>query len=257
MKYLIISSLALLPAALGAQLVVENWQLNDPDGTALENAANGGAWNSSWNTLTGATMNGAGSLVLAGDSSNGTAISYDTAITGTGKYLWEVTFSGWNFADSPRTGEDYKLALNAVDSTGDFLARVYFILNANDTNPLLRAGSSLSGGDTFTRTVNTDTLNLVESSLSATVGIEFDFDADSVTYFYNGTQTHSSTGLVPTDIGGLSIGRFGAGGWTDASNSLSIDSITLTAVPEPGTYALYMGLVVLGAIQYRRRRRLQ
>ena len=54
---------------------------------------------------------------------------------------------------------------------------------------------------------------------------------------------------------GQGVGRFGFEyfGPSDSSNYLGIDTVTVTAVPEPGTYLLMgLGLAALGALRSRK-----
>jgi uncharacterized membrane protein affecting hemolysin expression len=43
-------------------------------------------------------------------------------------------------------------------------------------------------------------------------------------------------------------------GATGATGNNRLDNITLTAVPEPSTYAALLGLLALGVVAYRRRK---
>lgn len=262
LKCLIISSLALLPAALGAQLVVEHWDFNDGD--SLTTTTNDGTWNSAWNNnLDGSSITG-GSLILAGDGGKigqQATINNGPVLGGTDKYLFEVTFSGWNFANVDST-DTWVMAIGVRDSgaTENWLGRAYLRW---DGTVDLRAQTSTDALNNPTKLINVANDLAVTNSTSTTVGVEFDFDTGLVRYLVDGTETNSFTdgSLVPTDMALITISRFGAGTtWDDPDGSVSIDSITLTnltAVPEPGTYALLVGLVAFGAIQYRRRRRLQ
>jgi len=61
--------------------------------------------------------------------------------------------------------------------------------------------------------------------------------------------------VLLTGQGAGSVGRFGFEyfGPSDSSNYLGIDTVTVTAVPEPGTYLLMgLGLAALGALRSRK-----
>lgn len=248
---------------LSAQIVVEKWDFDD--GTSFTTTSNDGTWSSSWNfnpTAGTYSIDAANSnLVLSGDSSTGpTSTLTDAPVSGgTDKYLFEVTFSGWDFTGVDTTNK-WQLAVGVrdSDSINSWLARAWL---EYDGTVDLRA-STITDGGTLLRNVATDVV--VDNSLGAvthTVGIEFDFATGLVRYLLDGSQTHSWTAntLTYDDINEITIGRFGGTGtWDDANAFVSIDSITLTqfaAVPEPGTFALFAGIIALGAIQIRRRRR--
>jgi hypothetical protein len=75
-----------------------------------------------------------------------------------------------------------------------------------------------------------------------------------------GPQSFTSTASVPavndfalTDA--FTTFAIGFSGGLDSGSTMDISNLTVTAVPEPATYALLSGLFTLGLILVRRRRR--
>jgi hypothetical protein len=242
---------------LSAQFTVDQWNFND--GTSLTTTTNNGTWNSAWNAdLDGSSISG-GSLILNGDSKVGQQATIDPVrLGGTDKYLLEVTFSGWDFSNVDAV-DAWVVAIGVRDSgaSENWLGRAYLRW---DGTVDLRAQTNTDAANNPNKLVNVANDLAVTNSSNYTVGVEFDFDTGLVRYLVNGSETHSFTDglLQPTDMALFTISRFGAGTtWDDADGFVSIDSITLTnltAVPEPGTFALLMGVFALGFIQFRRRR---
>jgi hypothetical protein len=110
----------------------------------------------------------------------------------------------------------------------------------------------------------------VTSSLNQPVqatGVQFDGSADSFTFdwtnlstawntisFVEGTSINTTLGTVASDLTGTvqSIGLYTQ---TTGNFGLFIDNYTVTAVPEPSTYAMLAGLLALGVVMLRRRLR--
>ncbi len=96
--------------------------------------------------------------------------------------------------------------------------------------------------------------NVVSQAMSMEITLDA-LDADNV------LVSLSLNGAVQANVDQLNIGSLAAldiqgVGFSGGSNTVdgSIDNFSLTAVPEPSTYALLFGLAVLGLAVYRRRR---
>ena len=66
------------------------------------------------------------------------------------------------------------------------------------------------------------------------------------------TTTLAQTFIAPTDATRLFLGSMDAFEWNNNSGSFSV---TLTAIPEPATYAAFLGLATLATVAIRRYRR--
>lgn len=160
---------------------------------------------------------------------------------------------------------DYWLNL-ATRSETSFSAAVYQSLGTWETgNPLSYDLSALLG-DRSNQDFGTVTFALWASetgtsgadgtALSALTGAglldssTFDFTESGASTAATGTFTLDATGIADTDILWLRISASGAEG-----NQHLVDSISVTAVPEPSTYALIGGFAALGLAMLRRRLR--
>lgn len=121
--------------------------------------------------------------------------------------------------------------------------------DAFDTNRYFNLGSVATGGDGTTMALVAGT----------TYNVSISVDVDTQTWAVsvdNGLVTASSTGLKWWGSATQPFVAFGARG--DAANeirSFSVDNISVSAVPEPASAGLLMGMVALSAFALRRRRR--
>ncbi|MCP5548890.1 MAG: hypothetical protein H7A50_16125 [Akkermansiaceae bacterium] len=260
------SAICVLPlfaaGSVSAATLLEYWDFeSDSAGDGLVNISNSGSLGSTWNfntTTQNDESDGAGLFVLSGDSGNftrklpkaGTTNAnagtdfYASPFT-TGTYLVEISFDSWS-ADAASVGDTWKLGIN--DSAGNAIAQLIWDVDSTSSTRL-RASTTTAGGSAF-RTLGSFGLS---NSTATTVGVEFDFDNDTVRYLLNGAEQYLFTDFNGTDIGQMLYVKNGDGtsDWATSATSVSIDSMGLSAIPEP-TAALLGGLGFLALLRRRR-----
>ncbi len=237
---------ALLP---GHATLVQQFEFNDSNGTTLSNAANsvgGGVQYAS--DLTGYVING-GNLEISsvGDtesfSGNGTALGYTSGI-----YQIDMTLD-WTVVDD---GVDQTFHVSFMnDNVNQTTADISLEFRTGNTN--VEVNGRAFGGGTETGVYSGFTLNESNIQLRSVV----DFDNDTLETFYNSGSGFVSTGTAGT----ISSSRNGnwlrirtTGDWSDSGESLSVDSISYSVIPEPGSMVLVgvAFLTLFGAYRLRR-----
>ncbi len=232
--------------------LLEGWDFNDDPGTELNDVANSGSLNSVWN-FGGANMatDGSGSFVLAGDGGTttrklpkkGTANAlptvdaYAVSLAGSDTYTIEMTLSAWDLA-SATTGD--RLVFKALDSAGVMVAMLA-LEKDTETTARLRLASDDSNWRNYA-------VGLIGSS--TTISIDFNMAAGAAEYFVDGVSEWTFTGQTYAgNIGGMTFVKGGT--WSTAASSISVDSMSLSVVPEPAS----IGLIALftGGIYFARR----
>lgn len=254
---------------------LEEFDLNDADGTGTNSLNNTGSNNSSFDINSGSgrfVTNGSGQAVTSGDAGswtrwfpgngNGTQEGADDRYTvpySTGKYRIEFVISSYDFTN-------HGVASGGQDS---------FEIQLRDTSDIVVAGLRLrikdSGSDAIADQFQAQHLGVNGNKFSGNLGvdstagsnissmaIEFDFDNDTIFYERNGNMI-AGTGVSGNDLGAFTASNFDQlgiitdGTWATASTALNTDSFALyTAIPEPST-ALLAGIVPLLALLRRRR----
>ncbi len=198
----------------------------------------GSAANSAFTINSGGTLSGTGTLgdltlndggILSPGNSPGTLSAGDTVWNGGGEFVFEINDAtgivgtSWDLLDL--TGS---LTINATSGTP-------FSLNL-DT---LTAGNVAGAMDNFD--ANT---NYSWTFVSTTGGITFG----------NGASIGGSFSLDTSGFANATNGSF-AIALANGGNDLALTYTSLSAVPEPSTYALLLGMLILGYVSYQRRRR--
>lgn len=244
---------ALIAGNVNAQTILHNWQFNDAGGTSLSSTTNSGAdvgtHGSFISDLTGVTTDGSALTV----DNNGAVDTQawlspiDLAYT-TGVYHLDTRISSWNLTTS---NGNSGLFIGFVEGTPDASATVTadFNLTSNGSNMRLqsRIGDTTYSGLTNFATTGTDLL----------VRVSLDLDANTATLLYDHGSTGSFTTVVTESLNTRTVNGFRfrqSANWSGAApDTVSIDYLTITQVPEPSTYALILGGIVLGFVAYRRR----
>lgn len=250
--------LALLPvfaaSVASAQVVIHNWEFNDPSGTDLAAAADsvgsalfnqdaGGG--GTWETNASGSLSGLGRIGNA-DISDVTSGVYQLDLTGVtmsnmaGGTDDVVFFALRSFSSGNNTG------FSGAGSSSSNQAVIVFG-NENDSGGLdvEVIDNNVSLG--LSRDVTTDFSGTFD------LRIVLDMDNDSANYFYQ-QNGGGYTQIVAQQFNGAGTITHLALGSNGFGATVNIDTVTFTAVPEPSTYALLSGMVVLAGILMRRRR---
>ena len=200
--------------------------MNDPAGTGLHSLNNSGQRGSEWNHLTKDVADGRGNLMVKGDGgafsrklpakgSQGAQAEADRYIqpVSSGAYRLELNFSSWNI-DEPgaKAGDTFSFGVN--DAQGERIARISF-----------RPGKDVqfSGFDRAYRTVPIGLVHKKPISFC----IEFDFDADTITYIFNGKKIYTGV-MTGQDFSTLVYNK--SGEWNSPGTVLKIDSMGLKVI---------------------------
>ena len=214
----------------------------------------------------------------------------DIAVGGAGlggqtQYSFEIDFSKWDLrrnwdSNDSAANKGIQITLDSTSGSGDSTAVVGFKTQANNGFHAFSQGNGSSFAQSFGSNFNTDGDDAAVSTLGK-------FEAEGAIMQINGdlsTGTWTSraktgeagadwvnlgSGTGVTTINSIIIasknpsqgswGGAGAGTATDptvsgtAGDYMMIDSITLTAVPEPSSYALIAGMLALASVMVRRR----
>lgn len=243
--------------SLNATVLLHQFDFNDTAGTTLQSAANSGTIAGAFTDWTVAgptavtTVDGMLRLTHNGTASQSRLNTGVTLPTEMPLYQM-VTISGWSMQT---TGSQLRVSfMNAPeDSTSaQFTTELRFTRQENgDVNFDVVAGGTGGSG-----TSNIATYNSVETE-SLTFRTEFDWSNAQVSF--SQLQPDSSWLKLASD---LTVGTSNTPpGVRDAMSSqlrlngdltVDIDSFSVTAIPEPRTYALLLGLAGLGLVIVRR-----
>lgn len=254
--------------SLTADVILENWEFNDANNTALNAVANTGTTATSWNFGGPRTQNG---NLNIGDTSFfkfdvGTAQTFRTAnfaALTSGQFVFEFVISDWDLSGSEgETGNGIKF--NFGDSAlGRAQIEFEVAQNAGDD---IRVRSQNSNNGNLSGTDAQNQLGGLDLDTTAPVTVQLVADLDTGLW---STQFDSGNGFVDlvTDGAGLnSINQIqlitdgGLNGWAFdgtvgvANDFVTIDSISLTqivSVPEPTSFGL-IGLAGIGLLMRRR-----
>lgn len=252
--------------------VIIQFDFNDVAGTVLGPGFNGPqptVGSATWGfNIPTSTTNGSGQLVNAGTFSTTTALTtFDPIRADSGTY--ELAYKGVTFNN---LGADDFLVFGFFSSNSGSPPPGFTTTASGASRSFLKFGN-FNGADgiDFAYGPNRDSINTSfnQGSLASTYDlfIELDTNAKSVSFFY------SADGGARTQIGntisGIPIGTDdGATGGTASASyrtlvmrgqiatgaSISIDQVQLSSViPEPSTYAIIGGILVLGIALVRRR----
>ncbi|VGO17490.1 hypothetical protein PDESU_06086 [Pontiella desulfatans] len=259
---------AMLLVAVSNADVLEDWQFNDANGTALNSVNNSGSVGSSWNF--GGPQTQAGSLNI-GDAnyfkfnpgSGQTYRTADFAQRTSGQYIFEFVIADWDLAGTDGIGTVNNGIKFNFGSATNGSAQLEFEVAQSGSNDI-RVRSQNSNNGTLSGTDSQHQLgglNLTNTS-SVTVQLLADLDTGvwSTRVDYNGSWADlvtDGTGMTSIDriqlVVDASNGTWEYGGiGGTATEFIKIDSVSLTQIPEPAT--LGMIAVFGGGILFIRRR---
>ncbi len=243
-----------LPALASAQ-VLQVWQFNDGAGTALNASASSGGilFN---NAIPGVTTNGSGGLSFAYNSTSSARTFADIPDVSTDILQLDVLVASWDFSGvtaAPGAGPLVEFGFAPAIGTSNGVTRTALIQFAADNVEAdiigVAAGSGFSntpgGLNVFGKVQATPiTFRLVANFIT---------DTYTVSSSANNFSTPATGNLDPTRGANFiqirALDNFTAGG-----SSFIVDSVTLTAIPEPATYTALAGVAILGFVVARRRR---
>ncbi len=246
----------LLVAGSYADVVMQDWQFNDANGTALNSVANTGTIGTSWNF--GGPKTQAGSLNI-GDTTfykwnPGSSTTFRTASFAqqtTGQYVFEFVIADWDMAGTDGIGTVNNGIKFNFGSVANGSAQLEFEVAQTPGNDIrVRSQNSNNGNLSGTDAQNQlGGLNLTNSA-SVTVQLLTDLDTGAWSTRVDAGSDGSFVDLVTDGAGMTSIDRiqlvvdasngtweYGNVGGT-ATEFIKIDSVTMSQIPEPATLGL-------------------
>lgn len=249
---------------LNATITLHEFNFNDTAGTSLQDAANtgtiGGAFTNWNNAVPTAVTTGNGTLRITYNG-NATENRLTTGITPvpTEVTLYQqFTIAGWNFLDpstTPDTNNQPQVRFSFINDPG-------FGNSANATElrfTRLANGDVAVDAGTGTSFTTVDTLTSLQTD-PLTYLVEFN-RLDAAYTIYQLQPDDSWSTLVsgtPATTSSLTRDALSSRIWVtgsilgDGTGYFDIDSFSVSAIPEPRTYALLLGLAGLGLVIYRR-----
>ncbi|TDP61271.1 cyanophycinase [Roseateles toxinivorans] len=239
----------LLGTALHAQALVADWQFDEVAGSTLNTSVNSGP-GSTWNlALTGSASNGLGQFSIGNDGRGGsgtrstyadfasdfTAISYGTLRLSAHFSAWNPSSAGSSFTLGFIEGNDFSTAqFSLAAALGGGFALSGAVDPFGDGKPLAQIASFASFSP-------------------LTVYLDLDLDAHSYSLAYDLGLGFTRLGSASVDslTSGVNSLRLAVAGDFSAA-PLLLDSISVSAVPEPATWLLMIAALPLLGWQRRR-----
>jgi hypothetical protein len=262
-------------SAARAQTVLAGWNFNQTDGTSLAGISNNaGVQSSTWSALVNSDTNtswkttGSGDLRLSGNNANANTIVQSVAsLTGINSTLgdpvrfeWDLS---WSLTSRPAVIQETYLIIRDGGGANRFR---WTLSNPNGTSedpPLFRLnldGNGFAAINNVTATQHGTTLNGPGGSLL--LRTDFTFDATGVagieaSYSYDGGAFEAINlgTFTRYNVANLNDVRLHSKGALNETNYIDFSSISVSTVPEPGTWALLaLSGAGMGAVAMRRRR---
>jgi len=271
-----VAALAFCAAPLTADIILEDWQFNDANGTQLNAVANDGTANTSWNFGGAKTQNG---LLNIGDTAsfkwNVTNTASNTFRNATfansltsGQYLFEYRVQNWNLGGTDGVGETNNGIRFNIGNNTDY-AQVRFEVSQNTSDirgRIVDTGSTIDGTHTQFQCGSN---SVVQRNNFITFQVFADLDTGDWSARTRAGSTNAWTDLTTGGTGMNEISRLQLvvqsgnpnaweyGGVQGTSTEfIQLDYATLTqfsAVPEPSSFMLF-GMATIGLVARRRRK---
>lgn len=255
--------------------LLHRWAFGEAVGTGIEATANTGTaatvgsptWGAPANNNTGDwATTGSGAMRITGNNTNVNTLATSVVTmpgldTGTIRFEWDVS---WVLTAAPGVIQETYLINRNEGGSNRFR---WTLQNASGTgDPLFRLnldGQGFTALNNVSATQNGVTLNGTGGNLVLRTDVTFGDVGGSngvtglaASYSYNGgAQTAISlSAFTPYVIPNFNELRLHSKGALSATDYLDFHSISITAIPEPSTYAMIFGVFVMGLTLVRRRR---
>lgn len=216
----------------------------------------------SWETT------GTGALRIAGNHTNtGTlvqsVVSMPNLNTGTIRFEWDVS---WTLTAAPGVIQETYLINRDAGGSNRFRWTLQNPTNSGGTDPLFRLnldGNGFTAINNVSSVQNGVTLAGTGGSLVLRTDVTFGDVGENngvtglaASYSYNeGAQTAINLGTFsPYAVANLNDLRLHSKGGLSGTDYLDFNNVSVSAIPEPSTYAAIFGVVVIGLALVRRRR---
>jgi hypothetical protein len=252
---LIASLLSFATLAASGQVILHQWDFSDTAGTdisAVSDSVGSLSFGTATNNPGNWTTNGTG-LLTGGDGGHGHA---DITNINSGVYQFDLT--GVTFT-ALSGGTDDSIAFGLRSFTSGNITRFEVAGDSSSNQSVLVIGNENGSSGLDFRVIDNNVATLVSDATSDFTGtydfrILLDFDNDTADYLYQ-LNGGGFTNIVSQQFNAVAaIDNLYFSGST-FSDTISINQATFTQVPEPSTYALLLGVLVLGLALMRRRMR--
>ena len=251
---LALATALVLPVLASAQ-VLHTWNFNDTAGTAL--SASAGTGGILFNTaISGVATDGSGGLAIAYTSTSSTRSFADIPDVGAGILQLDVLVAGWDLSGvtaEPDFGPLVEFGFANVTGSSNGTTRTALIQFAADAS-----GAEIVGVAGGTGSTNTATGIVFGKTQAAPVTFRLVANFDADTYAISSSADNYSTvtgGTLAADRGANFILIRTLDNFAEGGGSFTVDSITVSAVPEPASAAALVGVAALALTAARRRRR--
>lgn len=245
----------MLPAFASAQ-VLQVWNFNDTAGTGLNASASTGGIQFN-NAIAGVATNGTGGLSFAYTSTSSSRSFADIPDVSTGILQLDILVASWDFSGItalPTFGPLVEFGFAPVIGTTNTATRTALIQFTADNVEVGMVGVAAGTGSTGTALSGNLFGDIQATPVTLRLVANFDTDTYTVSNSANGFSTPAS-GILAADRGANFIMIRALDNFTTGGSSFVVDSITLTAIPEPASATALAGLAILGLVATRRRRR--
>lgn len=249
--------IALSPVALSAQILVEDFSSNDFTGSGQTGSAAPTAWIT--HVAGGGTPSAAsGAAVLTAGPNSGNAVDFvSAAAVLTDNFTLSFTMDPNLSGFSNNQGPGVMFGMTSSAAIGPATAsEAYFVSQINGWTGtqfrMLYNTSSTAGWETDQQGVSVvGSAWEDQNTFSYDVSYDSNTNTSMIDVSINGTTVTSSLSFTGS-FAGTHVGWYVTDGGSDATNvQTTFDNISI--IPEPGTYALLLGAIVLGFAATRRR----